>query len=61
MQEENETIKERNEERGEKNKQRNKESVGKHERADAVIIREDLPKTMIGKLDRKALRAEVLD
>ncbi|GMM91771.1 long-chain fatty acid--CoA ligase [Qipengyuania sp. MTN3-11] len=34
--------------------------VGKHERVDAVVIREDLPKTMIGKLDRKALRAEVL-
>jgi len=25
-----------------------------------VVIRADLPKTMIGKLDRKALRAEVL-
>ncbi|NNC59957.1 MAG: long-chain fatty acid--CoA ligase [Erythrobacter sp.] len=35
--------------------------VGKHERADQVVIRDDLPKTMIGKLDRKALRAEVLD
>ncbi|MXP27986.1 AMP-binding protein [Porphyrobacter algicida] len=35
--------------------------VGKHERVKDVIIREDLPKTMIGKLDRKALRAEVLD
>ncbi len=34
--------------------------VGKHERADEVVIRGDLPKTMIGKLDRKALRAEVL-
>ncbi|HBQ53695.1 MAG TPA: dicarboxylate--CoA ligase PimA, partial [Erythrobacter sp.] len=34
--------------------------VGKHERADEVVIRADLPKTMIGKLDRKALRAEVL-
>ena len=33
--------------------------VGKHERLDAVVIRDDLPKTMIGKLDRKALRAEV--
>lgn len=32
--------------------------VGKHERCDAVVIRESLPKTMIGKLDRKALRAE---
>ena len=32
--------------------------VGKHERLDAVVIRLALPKTMIGKLDRKALRAE---
>ncbi|MBC2664511.1 long-chain fatty acid--CoA ligase [Novosphingobium flavum] len=32
--------------------------VGKHERCDAVVIRETMPKTMIGKLDRKALRAE---
>ena len=35
--------------------------VGKHERVDSVIIRDDLPKTMIGKLDRKALRAQVED
>jgi len=34
--------------------------IGKHERVDKVVIREDLPKTIIGKLDRKALRAEVL-
>jgi len=34
--------------------------VGKHERVDSVVVRADLPKTMIGKLDRKALRAEVL-
>lgn len=34
--------------------------LGKHERVDAVVIRADLPKTMIGKLDRKALRAELL-
>ncbi|WP_379923019.1 long-chain fatty acid--CoA ligase [Erythrobacter sp. R86502] len=34
--------------------------IGKHERVDRVVIRESLPKTMIGKLDRKALRAEVL-
>ncbi|WBY16984.1 long-chain fatty acid--CoA ligase [Erythrobacteraceae bacterium WH01K] len=34
--------------------------VGKHERVDEVVIRDELPKTMIGKLDRKALRAEVL-
>ncbi|HEX2794882.1 MAG TPA: AMP-binding protein [Croceicoccus sp.] len=33
--------------------------VGKHERLRAVEIRDDLPKTMIGKLDRKALRAEI--
>jgi long-chain acyl-CoA synthetase len=33
--------------------------VGKHERVDAVVIRKELPKTVIGKLDRKALRAEV--
>ncbi|GGE03618.1 dicarboxylate--CoA ligase PimA [Tsuneonella deserti] len=33
--------------------------VGKHERVSAVTVRETLPKTMIGKLDRKALRAEV--
>ncbi|WP_423141313.1 long-chain-fatty-acid--CoA ligase [Parablastomonas sp. CN1-191] len=32
--------------------------VGKHERVDSVVVRESLPKTMIGKLDRKALRAE---
>jgi long-chain acyl-CoA synthetase len=30
--------------------------MGKHERVDAVVVRESLPKTMIGKLDRKALR-----
>ena len=36
------------------------ERIGKHERVDQVVIREDLPKTIIGKLDRKALRAEVL-
>ena len=34
--------------------------LGKHERVDRVVPRESLPKTMIGKLDRKALRAEVL-
>jgi long-chain acyl-CoA synthetase len=34
--------------------------VGKHERVDSVVVRAELPKTMIGKLDRKALRAEVL-
>ncbi|MFM5929619.1 MAG: AMP-binding protein, partial [Novosphingobium sp.] len=33
--------------------------VGKHERVDSVIVRQSLPKTMIGKLDRKALREEL--
>ncbi len=33
--------------------------VGKHERVSKVVLRDELPKTMIGKLDRKALRAEV--
>lgn len=33
--------------------------LGKHERVDQVVVRDSLPKTMIGKLDRKALRAEV--
>ncbi len=33
--------------------------LGKHERVQAVVVRETLPKTMIGKLDRKALRAAV--
>ncbi len=33
--------------------------IGKHERVDAVVVRDAMPKTMIGKLDRKALRAEV--
>jgi long-chain acyl-CoA synthetase len=34
--------------------------VGKHERVSGVEVRDSLPKTMIGKLDRKALRAEVM-
>lgn len=34
--------------------------IGKHERVDDIVIREALPRTIIGKLDRKALRAEVL-
>jgi long-chain acyl-CoA synthetase len=33
--------------------------LGKHERVDAVVLRKSLPKTMVGKLDRKALRVEV--
>lgn len=33
--------------------------IGKHERVDAVVLRDSLPRTMVGKLDRKALRAEV--
>lgn len=32
--------------------------LGKHERVAAVVVRDALPKTMIGKLDRKALRAQ---
>ena len=34
--------------------------VGKHERLSGLVIRDELPKTMIGKLDRKALRLEVM-
>ena len=33
--------------------------LGKHERVDAVVLRDSLPKTMVGKLDRKALRLEL--
>jgi long-chain acyl-CoA synthetase len=33
--------------------------LGKHERVDDVVLRLGLPKTMVGKLDRKALREEV--
>jgi long-chain acyl-CoA synthetase len=33
--------------------------LGKHERVKEVVIRESLPKTMIGKLSRKDLLAEV--
>lgn len=32
--------------------------LGKHERVAEIVVRAELPKTMIGKLDRKALRAE---
>jgi long-chain acyl-CoA synthetase len=35
------------------------DQLGKHERVDLVVVRDTLPKTMIGKLDRKALRAEI--
>lgn len=35
--------------------------LGKHERVSTVEVRESLPKTMIGKLDRKALRAEAME
>lgn len=34
--------------------------LGHHERVDAVIVRESLPKTMIGKLSRKDLVAQVM-
>ena len=34
--------------------------LGKHERVDMVVVRDHLPKTMIGKLSRKDLIAEVL-
>lgn len=33
--------------------------LGKHERVDKVVVRLSMPKTMIGKLDRKALRLEI--
>ena len=33
--------------------------LGKHERLETLGIRDSLPKTMIGKLDRKALKAEI--
>ena len=33
--------------------------LGRHERVDAVVVRASLPKTMIGKLSRKDLIAEV--
>lgn len=35
--------------------------IGKHERVARVTVRASLPKTMIGKLDRKALRAELTE
>lgn len=33
--------------------------LGKHERVDTVVIRDSLPKTMVGKLDRKTLRKQL--
>lgn len=36
------------------------EHLGKHERVDSVVVRDHLPKTMVGKLDRKALRQEIM-
>ncbi len=35
--------------------------LGKHERVDQVVVRGPLPKTMIGKLSRKDLIAEVME
>ena len=35
--------------------------LGRHERVDSVVVRESLPKTMIGKLSRKDLLKEVLE
>jgi len=37
------------------------ERLGKHERVDRVVIKADLPKTTIGKLDRKTLRQQVAE
>jgi long-chain acyl-CoA synthetase len=34
--------------------------LGRHERVDQVVVRLNLPKTMIGKLSRKDLMAEVM-
>ncbi len=34
--------------------------VGKHERVDDVVVRQSMPKTMIGKLDRKTLKEQAL-
>lgn len=34
--------------------------VGKHERVDDVVVRDSMPKTMIGKLDRKTLKEQAL-
>jgi long-chain acyl-CoA synthetase len=33
--------------------------LGKHEKVLEIVVRESLPKTMIGKLDRKALQAQI--
>lgn len=35
--------------------------IGKVEQVDAVVVRDTMPKTMIGKLSRKDLVAEVLE
>ena len=53
------TLNETSEIAGEKLKVWLNARLGKHERVDAVVVRAGLPKTMIGKLDRKALREEV--
>ncbi len=36
------------------------ERLGKHERLASLTVRDNLPQTLVGKLDRKALKAEVL-
>lgn len=36
------------------------ERLGKHERLASLTVRDSLPQTLVGKLDRKALKAEVL-
>ncbi|MDE2435823.1 MAG: long-chain fatty acid--CoA ligase [Sphingomonadales bacterium] len=53
------TLKDGASERGEDLRDWLNARIGKHERVDRVVVRDALPKTMIGKLDRKALRAEV--
>ncbi len=44
---------------GEALKQWLNQRMGKHERVESVVVRDSLPKTMVGKLDRKALRSEI--
>jgi long-chain acyl-CoA synthetase len=53
------TLNEGSEETGDTLKAWLNPQIGKHERVDQVVIRESLPKTMIGKLSRKDLLAEV--